>query len=71
MNLISTNGTLVNGAPIHAARLNDGDSIRVGRVTLQYFEAATARSRISRKRVVWIATAVVVGLLALVVTLTH
>ena len=71
VNLIPTNGTRVNDAPIHAARLNDGDSIRVGRVTLQYFEAATARSRISRKRVVWIATAVVVGLLALVVTLTH
>ncbi len=38
VNLISTNGTWINGAEIHTAKLGNGDSIRVGRVTLQYRE---------------------------------
>ena len=38
VNLISTNGTWINGAEIHTARLGNGDSIRIGRVTLQYQE---------------------------------
>jgi pSer/pThr/pTyr-binding forkhead associated (FHA) protein len=50
-NLISTNGTWVNGVEIHTSRLNDGDLIGIGRVTLQYQEpATTARWR----RRVWI-----------------
>jgi len=44
VNLISTNGTWINGTEIHTARLGNGDSIRVGRVTLQYREPTARRS---------------------------
>ena len=40
-NLISTNGTWVNGVEIHTSRLRDGDLIGLGRVTLQYQEPET------------------------------
>jgi hypothetical protein len=32
----STNGTRVNGAPVHHRQLNDGDTITVGRTSLRY-----------------------------------
>jgi len=32
----STNGTLVNGQPVTAARLADGDRITLGRTTLVF-----------------------------------
>jgi pSer/pThr/pTyr-binding forkhead associated (FHA) protein len=49
-NLISTNGTWVNGVETHTSRLRDGDLIGLGRVTLQYQEpVATTRWR--RRRV--------------------
>lgn len=34
VDLKSTNGTFVNGKRVHKARLADGDTLRVGRVTL-------------------------------------
>ena len=48
VNLISTNGTWINGAEIHTARLGNGDSIRIGRETLQYREPTALRSRRGR-----------------------
>ncbi len=63
VNLISTNGTLINDKPIHAARLNHGDSIRVGRVTLEYRERSAAPRDLG---IAWIASAVVAALLLLV-----
>ncbi len=65
VNLISTNGTLINGAPIHAARLHHGDSIRVGRVTLEYREAGASRADTPRARLAWIVAAGVGALLLL------
>lgn len=35
-NLMATNGTWVNGSKIQSQRLNDGDILRLGRVTLVY-----------------------------------
>jgi pSer/pThr/pTyr-binding forkhead associated (FHA) protein len=52
INLISTNGTWVNGVETHTCRLHDGDLIRIGRVTLQYMEPNATRR--SRQRSVWI-----------------
>lgn len=53
VNLISTNGTWINGAEIHTAKLGNGDSIRIGRVTLQYREPTPKRSN-GRKWGLWI-----------------
>jgi pSer/pThr/pTyr-binding forkhead associated (FHA) protein len=49
VNLISTNGTWVNGAEIHTTRLSSGDSIRIGRVTLEYREPHASQSGVSRR----------------------
>jgi pSer/pThr/pTyr-binding forkhead associated (FHA) protein len=58
-NLISTNGTWVNGVEIHTSRLSNGDLIGLGRVTLQYQEPAIA-TRWRRRRVgIYISGAVV------------
>jgi adenylate cyclase len=44
-NLSTTNGTLVNGARVLSACLNDGDEIRLGDTTLSFvYEADTARA---------------------------
>ena len=32
----STNGTTLNGRPVHLAHLSDGDEIRIGEVRLRY-----------------------------------
>jgi hypothetical protein len=66
INLISTNGTWVNGVETHTCGLHDGDLIRIGRVTLQYTEPNAARR--SRWRRVWkgvgalVLTALLIGL---------
>lgn len=66
VNLISTNGTWINGAEIHTSRLRNGDSIRIGRVTLQYREP-TARRAGQRRGALWVVgvalAAAVAGLL--------
>ena len=66
VNLISTNGTWINGAEIHTSRLRNGDSIRIGRVTLQYREP-TARRASQRRGALWVVgvalAAAVAGLL--------
>ena len=64
VNLISTNGTWVNGVEIHTTHLTSGDSIRIGRVTLEYREPPTVRSREKRRRA-WL----VVGVIAVVAAL--
>jgi pSer/pThr/pTyr-binding forkhead associated (FHA) protein len=61
-NLISTNGTWVNGVEIHTSRLSDGDLIGLGRVTLQYQEPATTTRW---RRVGIYAGGAVIGLVAL------
>ncbi len=62
VNLISTNGTWINGAEIHTARLGNGDSIRVGRVTLQYREPPSSNS--NRGKVRWIFYFAIAAILA-------
>jgi len=66
VNLISTNGTWVNGAEIHTTRLSSGDSIRVGRVTFEYREPRGSQSRMSRRRL-WLIGAAIVAAAALIV----
>jgi len=62
VNLISTNGTWVNGAEIHATNLTSGDSIRVGRIILEYRSPQVQPA--ARKRMwIWLIT----GVLALAV----
>ena len=61
MNLISTNGTWINGTEIHTAKLGNGDSIRIGRVTLQYREPTPKRSN-GRKWGLWIVGLVLVAI---------
>jgi len=57
INLISTNGTWVNGVEIHTTHLANGDSVRIGRVTLEYREPPTLRQ--PRRRTWLIGLAVV------------
>jgi pSer/pThr/pTyr-binding forkhead associated (FHA) protein len=59
MNLISTNGTWVNGVQSHTSRLSHGDIIRMGRVTLQFHDALPTTQL--RRRRIWLA---VTGLVA-------
>jgi pSer/pThr/pTyr-binding forkhead associated (FHA) protein len=66
VNLISTNGTWINGAEIHTARLGNGDSIRIGRVTLQYREPSTRRSKGRRWRL-WVGLALAAALASVLV----
>jgi pSer/pThr/pTyr-binding forkhead associated (FHA) protein len=56
INLISTNGTWVNGIETHTARLRDGDLIRLGRVTLQFCAPVAAET--TRRRWLWSALTV-------------
>ncbi len=42
VDLKSTNGTFVNGKRVKKARLADGDTLRVGRMTLTVTRGATA-----------------------------
>ncbi len=63
VNLISTNGTWINGAEIHTARLGNGDSIRVGRVMLQYREPPSPNS--NRGRVRWIVFILIAAIAAM------
>jgi pSer/pThr/pTyr-binding forkhead associated (FHA) protein len=65
-NLISTNGTWVNGVETHTSRLRDGDLIGLGRVTLQYQEPATTTGW-RRRRIAIYAAGIVVGAMALAV----
>jgi pSer/pThr/pTyr-binding forkhead associated (FHA) protein len=50
MNLISTNGTWLNGAQVHTGRLRHGDIIRLGRVTLQFHDALPT-TQLRRRRI--------------------
>ncbi len=59
MNLISTNGTWVNGELTHTSRLTHGDIIQLGRVTLQFHDALPTTKLLRRR--IWLAVA---GLLA-------
>jgi len=53
VNLISTNGTWVNGAEIHATNLTSGDTIRVGRIILEY-RTPQAQSRVHERLRIWL-----------------
>ncbi len=68
VNLISTNGTLVNGNEIHTTRLADGDTVRIGRVTLVYQASASQRPRrrVQRTGLIIAAVGLLVVALALV-----
>jgi pSer/pThr/pTyr-binding forkhead associated (FHA) protein len=70
VNLISTNGTWINGAEIHTARLGNGDSIRIGRVTLQYREPTVRRSSRSRRRLLWMVSVTAVALVSIALAWT-
>jgi pSer/pThr/pTyr-binding forkhead associated (FHA) protein len=62
-NLISTNGTQVNGEDIHIRRLEHGDQLQVGRVVLEYRHPhpPEAQSPSERSTAVVAVTALVVG----------
>jgi pSer/pThr/pTyr-binding forkhead associated (FHA) protein len=60
VNLISTNGTWVNDAEIHTARLKSGDVVRIGRVSLEYRAPPSRADRAQRSRLRWIALAIAV-----------
>lgn len=70
-NLMATNGTWINGGKVHSQRLNDGDILRLGRVTLVYKDqpvkpaAAALMQRI--QLALLIGSALVAGLLLLLV----
>jgi pSer/pThr/pTyr-binding forkhead associated (FHA) protein len=64
INLISTNGTWVNGVETHTCRLHDGDLIRIGRVTLQYSEP-NARNKLRQRRL-WMRIAALTFTLVLI-----
>jgi pSer/pThr/pTyr-binding forkhead associated (FHA) protein len=68
VNLISTNGTLVNGVAVHTTRLHSGDSIRIGRVTLEYREPPLQRTNRFRGRLIGGA---LIGALIAAVLLAH
>lgn len=61
VNLISTNGTWVNGVEIHTTRLANGDSVRIGRVTLEYREPQLPQPKRWRRRA-WLIGGVIVAL---------
>ncbi len=65
MNMLSTNGTFINGAKAHDAPLADGDRIRFGKVELVFHAAAVIEPpRSTVPPWVWAASALVVGLSA-------
>lgn len=60
VNLISTNGTWVNGVEIHTRRLRPGDVIHFGRVRADYLEPRVA-PQYRKLGVWWIALIAVIG----------
>ncbi len=65
VNLISTNGTSVNGVEIHTTRLSDGDVVRIGRVSLEYREPDAERPSRTRSRLGWLGGAITAAAIAL------
>jgi len=63
VNLLSTNGTRVNGQEIHTRKLVNGDEVQLGRVTLTYLEPRAATQR-RLLRWVWIWAAIALAALA-------
>jgi pSer/pThr/pTyr-binding forkhead associated (FHA) protein len=65
VNLISTNGTWVNDVEIHTTHLNDGDIVRIGRVSLEYRTPPPRGSASRHKRILWIGLALTLGIIVL------
>jgi len=63
VNLLSTNGTRVNGQDIHTRRLADGDEIQFGRVRMTYREPP-ARAQRALMRWAWLVGAAALATLA-------
>lgn len=59
VNLISTNGTWVNDVEIHTTRLESGDVIRIGRISLEFRSPPSRAAGAARARSLWIALAIV------------
>ena len=63
VNLLSTNGTRVNGQDIHTRRLVNGDEVHFGRVRMTYVEPPP-RARHALTRWIWITGGVLIAMLA-------
>ena len=70
-NLMSTNGTKVNGEVVTSAALKDGDVVRIGRVSLMFREVQAAQAASHGDRMPWgwiaLAFAVLLALLGFLV----
>ncbi len=65
VNLISTNGTWVNGTEIHTRRLQPGDVVHFGRVRMDYLEPPSAAPRRTPARAWWIGLLILLGVAVL------
>ena len=70
VNLISTNGTWVNDAEIHATNLASGDSIRVGRIMLEY-RTSQPQSLVQKRLWSWLIAGGVVLVAVVVMRALH
>ena len=74
INILSANGTFVNGKKIQAAYLRSGDVVRFGRVDMQFVNGSSGRLRKAggstasqgKKRVAYVALGILVMLILLV-----